>query len=328
MRCNFNIFGWLCRRTESASLFSGPKKSGGAYMDTFPRGVMFYLAMPMILAAMISTTSCSNSEGGKKKEGKNTGGEANANGKDKDKDKVKDDVDDIKDDVDSDNSQGNSGTPDGDSPTNAAICKFVRSFKEASKTKAEVDYLCKNGGLKDLLANPGKLEVIEDKKDGNLSHFGFAGAVKVKGTVKAANKLGETFCADFNEYKQLMGEETFKDVESITPENATKSGCDYKFVGKRQLLFQPTFTGTQKFYTSKDGKLGVNFSYLIEKGSLVENSVSLGITVQDGDDLIGYSVTTSVADTKGLHDLARSSFIQAGETGIKAFEQALIKVSE
>ena len=112
----------------------------------------------------------------------------------------------------------------------------------------------------------------------------------------------------------------------MTPKNVVAGGCDYDFKSKKILFFQARFTGTNKGFVSKDGSIDVNASYLIAQDSLVQDQVGLRVIVQEGDELIIYTVQKNITDSKGFHDTARTGVMDGSAASLRALPQALAKV--
>ena len=211
-------------------------------------------------------------------------------------------------------------------PTDDDICQFLKAQTWADKTSAEIAYLCDQGGLAKLRANPdGRMNSIVDRQDGSISRFTFAGAIAAAGTLANAEKQGDVFCTSFDQYKALIGSAPFDQVESITPSNKTKEGCDFEFKAKAILFFQASYKGHVSGAANQAGTIAVSANYLTQQESLIQESVSISLVAKVGDKLLAVTVQTSASDTKGFHDQARDGIVAGFQAGFQGFVNALSK---
>jgi hypothetical protein len=297
---------------------------------------MLRLYATLLAAALgLGLAACASSEGGKQSGGGSGGSDRSddakrlSSGGAEDEDGEDEDGTGSKGGGKTGGSDGGKTTGDDGGTSDGDVCAFLKGRGAVSTRVADqVGYLCDKGGLKSLSGNAnGQVKVTEDRQDGDISHFTMAGAVKAGGSVAAAQKLGEIYCSDFGKYKSLLGAATFKDVQSITPQNAQGDACDYQFVGKTQVIFTPKFTGRQRVFVNKAGNVALWANYLIKQDSLVQDSVTLNVLIdQGGGKVLCLSVMTNAADTKGFHDAARDALVAGNNTGLQAFGAAMGKV--
>jgi hypothetical protein len=273
----------------------------------------------LVLLGIFAITGCSDTSGGNHSGGGKTTRDA---AEEQEGDAVETDVR-GSNDSDSDNSDGGDNASevaaaDPDHPSDDEVCAFMKANSLYKIVKDQYAYLCEKGGLKLLRKNPGKIKVTKDK-NANVSELELVGMAKVESTVEKMVKIGEAFCADFQNYKDLMGADLFEDVESIETSNAEGTSCDYTFKAKKILIAQAKFKGKNRAITNKEGNIAYSSQYLTQKisGGLVHDSVVLNVLIKNGDHVEAYNVTYSASETMGFHGTVKDKMLQAFDKGLK-----------